>query len=110
MDEWMDGCFDIYDFTEEISGFKNVPSDVTVHIDSGTVLISFERPKIGRVQEGIGGCILKNCTLQLADIFYFLFNMSLQTHRVPGVWKDSVIVPVSRRKPFSPLMTLGLLL
>ena len=34
-------CFNTYDFNEELSGYKNVSSDVTMHIDSGTVFNLF---------------------------------------------------------------------
>lgn len=92
--------FNIHDFTEEVSGLKNVPSDVTVHIDSGTVSNLFRKTKERKSPgpDAIGGRILKNCALQLADIVCSLFNMSLQTHRVPRLWKDSVIVSVPKSK------------
>lgn len=75
-------------------------SDVTVHIDSGTVFNLFRKTKERKSPgpDGIGGRILTYCALQLADIFCFLFNMSLQTHRVPQLWKKSVIVPVPKNK------------
>lgn len=82
--------FNIYDFTKELSGFENMPSDVTVHIDRGTVFNPLRRTKERRSRgpDGIGSRILKNCALQPADILCFLFNMSLQALRVPQLWKD----------------------
>lgn len=48
--------------------------------------------------DGIGGRVLRNCAEQLADIFSFIFSWSLKLHRVPRLWKDSVIVPVPKNK------------
>lgn len=47
----------------------------------------------------IGGCILKNCALQLADIFCLIFQLSLKLHKVPCLWKDSIIVTVQSKTP-----------
>ncbi|KAI5086940.1 gastrula zinc finger protein XlCGF28.1-like, partial [Silurus meridionalis] len=37
-----------------------------------------------------------NCAEQLADIFCFIFKMSLSLHKVPCLWKESIIVPVPK--------------
>lgn len=48
--------------------------------------------------EGIRVWVLKNCAFQLADIFSYIFQLSLKLHTVPCLWKDSVIVPVPKIK------------
>lgn len=42
--------------------------------------------------DGIRGRVLRNCAERLADIF----SWSLQVHRVPRLWKVSVIIPVPK--------------
>lgn len=46
--------------------------------------------------DGIGGRVLRNCDMQLADISYLIFQWSLKLHKVPFLRKDSVIVPVPK--------------
>lgn len=48
--------------------------------------------------DNIGGRLLKSCAEPLSDILAFIFNKSLHLHRVPHLWKESVIVPVSKNK------------
>ncbi|XDV19566.1 hypothetical protein PO909_025015 [Leuciscus waleckii] len=93
--------FNVLDFSEEMSVFKNVDLNLvnnTVPIDKFIVLKLFrgvkERKSPG--PDGIGGRVLKNCAVQLADIFCFIFQLSLQLYKVPCIWKDSIIVPVPK--------------
>lgn len=53
-----------------------------------------ERKSFG--PDGFGGRIVKNYAEQLANIFCFIFSASVELHRVPGIWKDSVVVPVPK--------------
>jgi len=46
--------------------------------------------------DNIGGRLIKSCAEPLSDILAFIFNKSLQLHRVPHLWKESVIVPVPK--------------
>ena len=48
--------------------------------------------------DGIGGQTLKNCGEQLADIFCFIFMLSLQLHKAPCLSKDCILVPVPKNK------------
>ena len=93
--------FNTYDFSEELSVFNSIaPGQSNVQVDRNKVLTLFrglkERKSPG--PDGIGGHILKNCAEQLADIFCFIFKMSLHLHTVPNLWKDSIIVPVPKNK------------
>lgn len=89
-------CFNIHNFTAERSHFKVVDAGQNpIHVDEGTVQRLFwgvkERKSPGPY--GVGGRILKNCIEQLSDIFsYKVLN------KVPRLWKDSIIVPVSKTK------------
>lgn len=44
----------------------------------------------------ITGKFLKVCADQLCDIFMDLFNLSLTEHKVPKLWKESIVVPVAK--------------
>jgi len=44
--------------------------------------------------DNLGG----RCAEPLSDILAFIFNKSLQSHRVPNLCKESVIVPVPKTK------------
>ena len=48
--------------------------------------------------DNIGGRLLKSCAEPLSDLVALIFNKSLQSHRVPHLWKESVIVPVPKIK------------
>ena len=96
--------FNVHDFSNELSAFMSatpVPdSTVTVHVDQERVQRVFQRVKERKSPgpDGIGGRVLRNCAEQLAGIFSFIFSWSLQTHSVPRLWKDSIIVPVPKNK------------
>lgn len=51
--------------------------------------------------DGIGGHILISCAKRLADIFCFIFKLSLQLHRVPCVWKYSIVPAPQNNSPES---------
>lgn len=57
--------------------------------------------------DGIGGRVLKHCGMQLADIFCFIFQLFLQLHKVPRLWKDSIIAPVPKTQTPNTLNDLG---
>ena len=42
--------------------------------------------------------VLKNCCSQLANIFSQIFNLSLETHVIPKIWKTSKIIPVPKKE------------
>lgn len=41
--------------------------------------------------DGIGGQILNNCAIQLADLFCFIFQLFVLLHKLSCPWKDSII-------------------
>ena len=47
--------------------------------------------------------LLRNCASQLADVFAHIFNWSLRVCRLPKCYKDSIIVPVPKKKAIKSL-------
>lgn len=91
--------YDEHNFSKEVSVFKDTACTLpNVHIDKCAVIKAFRSVK-ERKSPGpnlIGGRLLKNCAVQLADIFTYIFQLSLQLHMVLRLWKDSIIVPVPK--------------
>ena len=46
--------------------------------------------------DGVCPKLLKDCATQLAEPLHNLFNLSLQTEKVPVLWKTSCLVPVPK--------------
>lgn len=95
--------FNIYDFNNELSVFKAAASEqnsADLQVDRGKVQRLFQGVKERKSPspDGIGGRVLRNWAEQMADILSFIFSWSLQLHRVPCHWKDSVIAPVPKNK------------
>ncbi len=91
-------CLNNYDFSEEMSAYRNAPPfEITVKF---SVFKLFRGVKEGKNpgSDKVSGRILNNCTGQLAEIFSSIFNKSLHLQRVPHLWKDSIIVPVPKIK------------
>ena len=51
--------------------------------------------------------LLRNCASQLADVFAHIFNWSLRVCRLPKCYKDSIIVPVPKKKAIKSLNDYG---
>ena len=97
-------CFNVHDFSHKLFVFKGTALEPNT-----TVAMNVNKERVQRVfrgvkerkrpgPAGIGGWVLRNCAEQLADILSFIFSWSLQVHRVPRLWKDSIIVPVPKNK------------
>lgn len=98
-------CFNVHDFNNELSVFRATASEQNsedLQVDTEKVQRLFrgvkERKSPDPGPDGIGGRVLRNCAKELTDIFSFIFTWSLKLHRVPHLWKDSVIVPVPKNK------------
>lgn len=90
--------FNSHDFSQELV-FKNASLEQnSVNVDKDMVLKLFRgiRERTSPGLDGIGGHILKNCAVQLADIFCFIFRNSLCLYKVPHLWKESIIVPMPK--------------
>lgn len=91
----------VHDFRGQMSVYWNVDfnyvhDDVSIEKDMVWKLFCGVKERKSTRPEGIRGRVLKNCALQLADIFSYIFQLSLKLHTVPCLWKDSVIVPVPK--------------
>ncbi len=91
-------CFDVHDFSQEISVFKNYHQQNSVYIDRSMVLKLFMGIKETKSPGpgGVGCRVLKRCAVQLSDIFCFIFIRSLQLCKVPVLWKSSITFPVPK--------------
>lgn len=86
--------FNICDFSAEVSVHSNVFIDKSLVFKLLRGVYLEERKSLG--PDDIGGRVLRNCDMQLAGIFCFIFQWSLKLHKVPSLWKDSVIVPMPK--------------
>ena len=57
------------------------------------------RKSPGRV--GVPPRLLRHCASELAGVFTFIFNWSLELCRIPKIFKKSVIVPVPKKPQIS---------
>ena len=53
--------------------------------------------------EGTPGRVLRDCADQLAEVFTFIFNLSLSTCSVPKCLKSAIIVPIPKKSAVSNL-------
>lgn len=53
-------------------------------------------PKKVLAPDSMSSCMLKVCAEQLGLIFNHIFRLSLSQQRVPHLWKQSVVVPVTK--------------
>lgn len=94
--------FNIYDFTKELSTFREpwAEQNVAINIDKNRVhkILRGVKERESPGPDNIGGRLIKSCAEPLSDIFAFIFNKSLQLHQVPHLWKESAIVPVPKTK------------
>lgn len=90
-------------FTNAVHG--KYPELNPVHVDLGMVQKLFQRVKERKSPgpDGIGGRIFKNCAAELSYIFSYIFNRSLQLHKVPSLWKASIVVSVPKNKSLQSL-------
>ena len=76
----------------------NVESDRLV-LDLDTVCKVFKTIKTNKATgpDGLQAHLLKSCAEELAPAWLRLFQLSLDSHVVPLLWKKSVLVPVPKK-------------
>ena len=98
--------FDNHDFRSVIDDIiSSTKTDCNLHIDEKDVLRVFQCTNVRKSPgpDGISGQVLKNCATQLSGIFHSIFQASLSLHKVPTLWKTSIVVPVPKKsRPASP--------
>jgi hypothetical protein len=92
--------FDCHDFSQDrqkvLDGLEN---NVSLTITKRDVIKSFNKIKIHKAcgPDGLLGIVIKECREQLADVFMRLYQISLDTHVVPLMWKMSNIIPIPKK-------------
>lgn len=74
-------------------------------IDSAPVLSTHDvrlvfcsiNPRKAAGPDGVLGRVLKDCVAELADVFTYIYNMSLLTSWVPACFKEATIVPIPKQ-------------
>ena len=98
--------FDNHDFRSVIDDIiSSTKTDCNLRIDEKDVLRVFQCTNVRKSPgpDGISGQVLKNCATQLSGIFHSIFQASLSLHKVPTLWKTSIVVPVPKKsRPASP--------
>lgn len=93
--------FDVHDFKKECNDLcvplMSMPNDVTVSESDVTVCFSRINPRKAAGPDGLGGRVLKQCSVQLSHVFTRLFQLLLDMHFVPRIWRTSTIVPVPKK-------------
>ena len=76
---------------------SSTKTDCKLHLEE-TDVFQCTNVRKGPGPEGISGQVLKNCATQLSGIFHSIFQAPLSLHKVPTLWKTS-IVPNKSRPP-----------
>ena len=93
--------FDTYDFSNEcahiIDQLKQ-SNDSKIVITESDVIHSLNRVTAGKAcgPDNITGRVVKTCKQQFVHIFVYLFQMSLDEHVGPKIWKTSELIPVPK--------------
>ena len=68
-------------------------------IDQDTVCKVFKNIQTNKATgpDGMHASLLKTCAEELAPAWQKLFQLSLDSHKVPELWKKSVIVPIPKK-------------
>ena len=93
--------FDVHDFNKECD---DLCSPLLSTSEQATILESdvascFARinPRKAAGPDGLGGRVLRQCSVQLSCVFKRLFQLFLNTHFVPRTWRTSTIIPVPKK-------------
>jgi hypothetical protein len=93
--------FDVHDFRQECDTLCDpllaVPDSVTVSQEEVASCLARINPRKAPGPDGLCGHVLKQCSSQLSHVFTRLFQLFLNAHFVPRVWKTSVIIPVPKK-------------
>ena len=86
------GCHDVVDSL-------NCDEHNRFVIDLDTVYKAFKTIKTNKATgpDGMHASLLKMCAAELSPAWHSLFQLSLDSHRVPELWKKSVLVPVPKK-------------
>lgn len=60
-------------------------------------------PRKAAGPDGIPGRVLRDCADQLAEVFTYIFNLSLSTCSIPKCLKSTTIVPIPKKSAVSSI-------
>ena len=96
--------FDKYDFSQEQEKLhselilKAKDCDhMEITKESVVKCMGMIKPNKACGPDNIGGRVLKECKLELAPVLQGLFQKSLDSHKLPAIWKISHITPVPKK-------------
>ena len=99
--------FDTTDFSKETEDIckplLTVPNDLSISENDVKKVFSRLNPRKACGPDGLGGKVLKECSDVLSSVFCNLFQMLLNCHCVPRIWRTSSIIPVPK-KPHAKIM------
>lgn len=88
--------FDSHEFNDDLAEFRIESEGSQISLDEIDVWKTLEQTSIRKSQGPDCIRLLKNCALFRNSIFTFIFQLSLSQRKVPGIWKESVVVPVAK--------------
>jgi hypothetical protein len=96
--------FEKHDFSEDLADVKDSLSSDSGNVFDETILSSeivtdiFKRLNVNKAPgpDGICGRTLRLCAEQLGGVFHHLFQLSLESGRIPQLWKFSNVVPIPK--------------
>ena len=88
----VDKCYDV------LNALPYSGVDDRIIIDPGSVTKVFKSMNTNKATgpDGMGAFLLKTCAEELTPAWHRLFQVSIDTHTVPDLWKKSIIVPVPK--------------
>jgi hypothetical protein len=92
--------YDTTDFSYEQEAISNsLPHGDRIILSEREVTDIFSRLNVRKAAgpDKIQGRVLKQCCCQLSYIFLKLFQLSLDTHNIPSLWKSSAIIPIPKK-------------
>ncbi len=93
--------FDNCDFSKERECvYESLPEGEHISITEESVISAFSNINMRRAggPDNIMGVVLKECRYQLCCVFQNMYQMSIDLHRIPSIWKTSNIVPVPKKQ------------
>ena len=92
--------FDSTDFSRQIDNIYQplltIPNNIRVTESDVKKVFSQLKPRKAFGPDGVGGKVLRACSSSLSPVFCNLFQILLNLHYVPCVWRTSSIIQVSK--------------
>ena len=74
----------------------NIPNNIRVTESDVKKVFSQLKPRKACGPDGVRGKVLRECSSSLSSVFSNLFQILLNLHYVPRVWRTSSIIPVPK--------------